>query len=89
MFKKIENLFPRSFLTLFNSQQREELARLVIEEKIPRVEFKIKLKNKELFIFTSHPGARSELFLQKKEILEELEKYSGYSVAKSITIQKF
>lgn len=89
MFKKIENFFPVSFAALFTSLKGEEVVRSIIEEKIPSGEFEIKLKNKKLFIFTSNPGAKSELFLRRGEILKELKNRLGYSLAESVAIQKF
>lgn len=88
MFIKIENFLER-FRKL--KSEKEDTALLVkkeIKDLVGDVDFRIKLKNGDIHIWSEEAVVRNEIFLKQNEILKNLRGLKNFSSAK-INFKKF
>lgn len=85
-FIRVEN-----YLAKFKKAASEDFSEKVKEffkKKFPGTEFDLKVKNKVIYINNSNPGLRSELFLRKRKIIEDLGEVFGDKSPKDISFRK-
>jgi len=87
VFRKIEG-FLRRLSPALNSKKSEELVSEVIKKELPMDQFELKVKGKNVFIFSSSSILQNEIFLKKEKILERLKKELGPNSPKEISFRK-
>ena len=80
-----------NYLGKFKKVASEDLGAQLEEffkKKFPGAEFSLKVKNKVVYIQNSSPALKSELFLRKRKIVEELKNFFGDRSPKDISFLK-
>ena len=86
-FIKVENFLQK----FFHLATREDLSIRVeacIKEKIPNANFKVRVKNKTIYLRGLSPAAKNEIFLMRQEILGELKNRLGAGAPQEINFRK-
>ena len=86
-FIRVEN-YLRKFLSIIPSQDLGAKALAQIQKKIPNIKPKIKVRGRVMYISGLLPAAKNEIFLRKKEILDDLQNTLGEKAPLEVNFQK-